>query len=216
MSAGIGLDEAAQYLPNLSPALRDRLYDDLKSMASKGFAYYFRYAEQHRLQGDVCASSPVILFRGGTPSFRENSTVLLLSNSCDMDPKNERIRPEAPTVSLAPVMRLSRWKQLLLDAGEDEKRVASVVDSAQKQLLTTIFYLPKGIGIQEDSLALLDQVQSVPTTIYEAFGPTRLASLSQPAYWLLLLKLAMHFCRMHEGVVRYEDEGEKPEAPAKP
>lgn len=180
-------------------------------MASKQFAYYFNFPEDHRLQGDVLRHCPLVIFQEGAPQMRPESAALIVSNSCDIDSRNQRIRPAAPAVTLAPVMRLSRCEQLMRDGGEEEGKVNSILADMRKQAITSVFFLPGGPQGLEDSVALLDHAHSMPLSVFEGYGPLRMASLSQTAHWLLLLKLSIHFCRMHEGVYRYD---EKPEAAA--
>ena len=87
--------------------------------------------------------------------------------------------------------------------GIDEKSIASKVNSIKEQKITDIFYLPKGGRLQEEYIAVLNDVHTLPL---QAFGQDiekeKLYTLSQEGFWVFLIKLSIHFCRFHENVPR--------------
>lgn len=151
------------------------------------------------LQGDIFDRVPCVLRANGHVTI-ESKRVLLVSNSCDATADNPRPIPLDLTV--APLLRLSRYYQMLIDNGVDAAKVDDAILSIKRQQKTNIVYLPTGAGIQEEMVALLDKVQSLPYDEFFATGALRLAVLTQRGYWILLVKLAMHFSRPYEGVER--------------
>ncbi len=151
------------------------------------------------LQGDIFDRVPCVLRADGNVTI-EPKRVLLVSNSCDATPDNPRPIPLDLTV--APLLRLSRYHQMLVDNGVDAGKADDAIRSIRRQEKTNIVYLPTGAGIQEEMVALLDKVQSLPYGEFIAAGAPRLAVLTTRGYWILLVKLAMHFSRPHEGVER--------------
>ncbi|WP_396615427.1 hypothetical protein ACHZ97_14210 [Lysobacter soli] len=153
----------------------------------------------HFLQGDVYENVPCVTLTEGGAEIAPRR-VMLISNSCDVDPTNRRDMPIDVTV--APVLRLERYRQMLLENGAQERAANDAIRSIKSQEKSNVVYLPAGGRLAEDMVALLDQVQSMPFDVFNADAPPRQAVLTQRGFWLLLLKLSVHFLRPHEGVGR--------------
>ena len=69
------------------------------------------------------------------------------------------------------------------------------------QGVTSIFYLPADDLLEEEHVALLDDLHSMPL---EAHGQAaeKLFTLSMAGFYLFVFKLSVHFCRLHENVDR--------------
>ena len=73
----------------------------------------------------------------------------------------------------------------------------------REQRVTTMFYLPKGGSLEEEYVALLDDLHTVPARIFEQVAERKkLFTLSLVGFYLFVLKLSVHFCRLHEEVAR--------------
>lgn len=164
----------------------------------RGDALIVGHHEDALLQGDVYDGVPLIT--RGPPPRVDPRRVLLISNSCDSSPENARAVPL--DLIFAPLLRMSRYRQMLLDNGVAQPRVESTLAAIKQQRTTSVVYLPAGGGLQEDMVVLLDKVQSLPFSEFNAAAPARLAVLTQRGFWVLLIKLSMHFLRPHEGVPR--------------
>lgn len=151
------------------------------------------------LQGDVYDQVPCVM-RGNDSLVLAPRRVLLVSNSCDAASENPRPLPLDLTV--APLLRLSRYRQMLIDKGVLQEKADASIEAIKRQEKTNVVYLPAGAGLEEEMVALLDKLQSLPSSDFERASPRRLAVLTQRGYWILLVKLAMHFSRPHEGVER--------------
>jgi hypothetical protein len=160
--------------------------------------YYTNLYPEEALQGDGWTSVDVIRFEDGA---RKLIKALLLSNSCDIAPENKRDLPTR--LSFASMVKLSRYQGLLIRAGLNEKQIDAKVQAIREQRITSLVYLPKGSALDEDYVALLDDIHTVP---YKAFGARnekkKLFTLSNVGFYLFVLKLSVHFCRLHEEVVR--------------
>jgi hypothetical protein len=78
-----------------------------------------------------------------------------------------------------------------------------VLDAIRKQLITSLFYLPKGGQLPSDALAVLDDVHSMPLRAFsEASERRKLVELNQLGFYLFVLKLSIHLCRFAEGISR--------------
>lgn len=155
--------------------------------------------EDSLLQGDIYDGVPCVTRKGGELKI-SGRRVLLLSNSCDASPDNPRHIPLDLTI--APLLRLDRYGQMLLDKGVSQGAVDDITSAIRKQEKTNLIYIPAGAKVDCEMVALLDRVQSLTITDFLAAAPSRLAVLTQRGFWVLLVKLSMHFLRPHEGVAR--------------
>ena len=164
-------------------------------------AFYYPTRDPGPLQGDVWGRVDVFDFSTGE---RKRVRALLVSNSCDISAGNERYL--SPKVTVATVIPLGAYHQLLLTNGLSEQRVSDHLRQVRAQAVTQLFYLPDGAAINGEHVALLQDLHSLPTQAMAEDPPKpRLASLSQCAFYLLLFKLSVHFCRFLEGVDRGQE-----------
>lgn len=92
---------------------------------------------------------------------------------------------------------------MLERAGLREQQISTKLQAIREQNVTTIFYLPQEGTLDDEYIALLDDVHTIPAT---AFDPSqnndKVFTLSMFGFYLFLLKLSVHFCRFHEEVAR--------------
>lgn len=160
--------------------------------------YYINRFQNEILQGDGWTSVDVISFES-----RERKLVkaVLLSNSCDIASENKREFPAKLT--FAPIIKLDSYVELLKKAGLGLQQVNDKLDAIRAQKITSLFYLPKGAYLEEDYIALLDDLHTVPYQVFNARTERqKIFTLSQVGFYLFLLKLSVHFCRFHEEVHR--------------
>ena len=75
--------------------------------------------------------------------------------------------------------------------------------SIKEQKVTGIFFLPAGGGLQEDHIALLDDIYTMPGKVFEEEkAKSKAFTLSQIGFYLFVFKLSVHFCRFQEQVAR--------------
>jgi hypothetical protein len=91
---------------------------------------------------------------------------------------------------------------MLRDGGISQTALEDTVRSIRRQEKTNLIFIPRGARVEEDMVALLDRVQSMSYAEFNSISPQRLAVLTQRGFWVLLVKLSMHFLRPHEGVPR--------------
>lgn len=161
--------------------------------------YYVSWPEGDQLQGDGWTRIDVIDFAS---SARKKIRAIVLSNTCDIDPSNERHLPQR--ITFAPLIKLSAYIDLLRKNDLDEKVIDQKVNAIKEQRVSAIFYLPKGEKLTEDYIAVMDDVHSIPLSVFLGEKEkTKLFTLSQVGFYLFVLKLSVHFCRLHEGVARF-------------
>lgn len=191
------LEQARLVFPSyLTPQKQAELWAELRR-APRDCQYYWLGAEERLLQGDGWRGFVVIHF---DTLERKTVTGVVLSNSCDVNPLNVRALPT--NILFAPVIPLERYCERLRSAGQTTQQIESVCNALRSQEITSLFYLPELPGVMQASLVLLDDVHSQPLADFLAREPVRLFSLTQVAFYLLLIKLSIHFLRVAEGIWR--------------
>jgi hypothetical protein len=191
---------ARTYLPKyLTPKQQNELWAELRDFPSIGSFYLPPDAtSEQALQGDGWRGLVVVRFETGE---QRSVTGLILSNSCDIAPENQRALPT--NVVFAPLVALDRYVDRLIAAGQTTEQVASLLDTIRRQEVTSLFYLPALSYGPPESVAFLDDVHSHPAPHFFGTTRARVFRLSMVAFWVLLLKLSIHFCRFQEGVPRF-------------
>ena len=84
-----------------------------------------------------------------------------------------------------------------------EDRISNYISSLRKQQITNAFYLPKSKNLDE-AVAFFDYTNSFDINFVdrESLKEKRLVSLSNYGFYILLLKLSIHFTRIQEKVQR--------------
>lgn len=160
--------------------------------------YYLNGYQDELLQGDGWTRLQVRRFETG-----EGASILgiILSNTCDIAPENKRDLPA--NIIFAPLIPLSAYVNLLDRTGIDLGRIRDKVASIKEQKVSSIFFLPAGSGLQEDHLALLDELYTMPARVFELEeAKSKVFTLSLLGFYLFVFKLSVHFCRFQEQVTR--------------
>lgn len=197
-------DTLKQQIPfYLTAEDRRVLVDELKAISQGGTAEYVLSPHhdtfgETMLQGDGWRG--FILFSFDTAEKR-SVRGLILSNSCDVDPENPRDIPAR--VIFAPLVRLAAYVDLLKKTGIAAARIESKVADIKSQKTTNVFYLSAGKFLPEDYVVRFDEAQSIPVEAHAANrDKQKLFTLSNTGFYMLVLKLSVHFCRLHENVNR--------------
>lgn len=164
--------------------------------------FYKDYGYEYFLQGDILLEIRSAHWNRESASYEKNySDGLVLTNTCDISFENERnINPKQ--CLFAPLLNLDDYLHELTEAGYTEQQMNSFKKNVQAQLYSNIFYLPKVNEGAQERIALLDRIFWYPIEELEPLLPTineeRVASLNQYGFYLLVLKLSYHFCRLPE------------------
>lgn len=122
---------------------------------------------------------------------------IVLSNSCDIDLSNKR--DQFPFICYCPIISLQKYVDKLRSIGKD---VTSLLVDIKAQRVTSIFYLPKGQNLVEDKIILLDKIYSCPHNEKTRLESKKIFSLSNYGFYMLLLKISIHFTRIRDGIDR--------------
>jgi hypothetical protein len=177
------------------------LLAELKSLgdgADKGYFIptgYDGYTGE-MLQGDGWRGFQIFSFKSGNVNA---ALGIVLSNSCDVSAENARVLP--PKVTFAPIVKLSKIVERFKAHGLDVEKIASRMTDIKAQRVTNIFYLPADGLLDEDHVALLDDLHSMPVEVHRQQAE-KVFTLSMAGFYLFIFKLSVHFCRLHEDVDR--------------
>jgi hypothetical protein len=156
-----------------------------------------QYADE-TLQGDGWSKFQIFNFDTG---IRRNVRGMVISNSCDIDPNNPRDTPSK--ITFVPLIPLGKLEQLWLENGLGAERLNQKLNDIRAQRVTDFFYIPQTGELEKESVAILHDVHTMPLdALLDTTQRKKLFTLSQVAFYLLLFKLSVHFCRMHENVSR--------------
>ena len=183
------------------------LLDELTAISRGGTAEYLlsTYRDSFKelmLQGDGWRGFQLFLFETGD---RRSVRGIVLSNSCDVDPKNARDVPAR--VIFAPLVKLAAFEALLKASEIGAERVAAKIAAIKSQKTSNIFYLPAGGALDEDYVVRFDDAHNMPVASHaKSEDREKLFTLSNTGFYMLVLKLSVHFCRLHEKVNRMPTE----------
>lgn len=210
--------EVARLFPAfLSATEKDRITQGLAqfgaSVASTPKLYtdfYATNAPAYLLQGDLIPSMRLPVWQPAAGTYGKGYTnALLIANTCDVDVAgNARNIPKE--VGFIPLVPLANFLSRLTDTFEAQglspatisAKLQNIEKELRGQLLTNVFYLPASPSGQPEQVALLDRPFWFPADELLQVGAAllthRLASLSQWGYYLFILKLSYHLCRLPE------------------
>lgn len=199
-------EDIKKYLPKyLTEQKQKELFAELSSFEDAKDKLYTSSLkiEEGLLQGDGLINIPFIILPEGT---QKNTSIMILSNSCDADMENNRDLPSR--ITYAPIIKLSKVEHLLRTLGTGDKleeRISSQLETIRKQRKTDILYLPEGNNITEESVVFLDNICSCERDAFHEYSKEneqKLFSLSYFGHYLMLLKMSIHFTRFGEGACR--------------
>ena len=199
----IRLEDIEVYLPKfLSADSKQALFEGLRQFPDNiDSRLYTNRLRDDRIvyQGDGIRGLPFLIM----PELKTRPVdAIIISNSCDIDPKN--IRLFRSKVVYAPMLKLENYRNMLLRKGVPAPEINSHIESIRRQEITQAFFLPAQGPLKQDSFVLLDRLISCDNEFIDrnVLHQSRLFSLSDYGHYLFLVKISMHFCRLHEGVDR--------------
>ncbi len=194
----ITAEDIKEHIPYyLTLEAKEGLIKALKDFPLK-MNYYTSKHKNELLQGDGWNSLDIIHLQ---TAKRKSIKGIVLSNSCDISPDNQRDIPAH--IIFAPIIPLFLYENLLAQSGINPDKISSKISSIKHQRVTSLFYLPKGGGLEFEYIAVLDDLHTLPAQYFHnKTDKKKEFTLSQAGFYLFLLKLSIHFCRFHEEVLR--------------
>ena len=196
----LSFDKIALHLPSyLSAARQEGIKKALADLPDIKFFYLNAYRDEV-LQGDCWTSLVALDFNSGN---RKAIRGVVLSNSCEVVPGQAGLLPNQ--LVFVPLLRFEVLRGFFARHGKNDQQVGTILDTIRRQEIDNFVYFPKGPGIDAESVAWLDQVHTMPLGVFTN-QPDRkkLATLTDPSFYLFAFKLSVYFCRLHENVDRSE------------
>lgn len=139
---------------------------------------------------------PVAVVDGDGHPHCAKFAVLVLNNTCDLQPGRSQF------VTLAPAMDFARFSRTYIEQ-EGEERARSYLHSVRANRIFEILWLPGFASFKEGAVVFLNRVGAASARLYEDAlkEQRRLASFSQNGFYFLLIKLTNHIARMETGDV---------------
>jgi|688.fasta_scaffold370527_2 hypothetical protein len=134
-------------------------------------------------------------------------TSMIVTNTCDISDQNSRELNKKECL-FAPIMDLEIYIQELRSISYNEEKLNQLIENIKKQLISNIFYLPPNHKDGREYIVILDKMFWYPTTDLNELLPTihddKLFSLNHFGYYLFMLKLSYHLCRLPEACDRIQ------------
>lgn len=128
------------------------------------------------------------------------TNAIILSNSCDISQSNQR-EGNIKECLFAPMLEFNIYLDGL-SSGYSADQILSLKNAIKSQLKTNLFYIPEIFEGGKDYVILLDKVFQFPVSELQSYLPdinnNRIASFSRFGYYLFILKLSYHLCRLPE------------------
>lgn len=155
--------------------------------------FYASTSYDYFLQGDIVREIRYPNFNKQNRSYESTYTdALILSNTCDWDLSN--LRKINKQVVMAPLLEMSEYLE------EDPNQ--EIIQGIKSQTTSNIFHLPPNHFNGKEYICHLDKAFWFPTDELNSYlsdlEQTRIASLDYFGYYLFLVKLSYHFCRLPE------------------
>ena len=164
--------------------------------------FYRAYHHSLFMQSDLVKEVRLPVWNDVNAVFDKGYTdAIILSNTCDISPSNEHDLNTKQCL-FAPIINLNDYLQALKDEGYDAGKIIQFKNTIQAQLISNLFYLPICHKENIDYIVLLDNVFWFPKSELNSYisdiEDNRIASLSLFGYYLFILKLSYHLCRLPE------------------
>ena len=198
------IDELRMFLPKFLSAESTKelldLFKDFPENIDGRFYSSFLKDNDIVFQGDGLQNIPVIELPKTDIKY---SKCIILSNTCDIDLSNKRLFPSS--ICYAPIISLNNYYNLLISKSQKpESDIKSHIEDIRKQRITQILYLPKGSGLNDESIVFLDKINNIQNHHIDRNNSNRLFVLSDYGLYILLLKISIHFTRIQEKVDRFK------------
>lgn len=194
-------EDIKKYLPQyLSDSDAKQLFSALKDFPNnidERFYNSYNLDDNILYQGDCLKDIPAFNLPDTCSKLSQS---MAISNTCDMDLNNKRLWNTR--ILFSQIILLEKLEKALYQKFSED-RISNYISSLKKQQITNAFYLPKSKNLDE-AIVFFDYTNSFDINFVdrESLKEKRLVSLSNYGFYILLLKLSIHFTRIQEKVQR--------------
>ncbi|MCY1721853.1 hypothetical protein OU798_15975 [Prolixibacteraceae bacterium Z1-6] len=198
------LEDIKIYLPKFLSSLSEKeLFESISEFPdSLDQRFYTNYLKKEPViyQGD--GINDLLIINLPNPEIKP-APGIILSNTCDIDPTNDRLFPSQ--IMYAPIFNLEKYQSILFEkSNKSNQQILDHIKAIKNQEITQIFYLPESPGTLSESLVFLDRIINFPNNMVDRNKITtqRIFTLSDYGAYLFVLKLSIHFTRIKDQVER--------------
>jgi len=164
--------------------------------------FYKEYHYDYFMQSDLIREIRFAYWDEENKIFQKRYTDgIILSNTCDISFDNTHSINEKQCL-FAPVIELADYIIDLIGAGLDQAKISQFIKTIKSQQITNILYLPANHNNSKEYVVLLDNVFWFPIKelkqYTEDISSNKISSLGYFGYYLFILKLSYHLCRLPE------------------
>lgn len=164
--------------------------------------FYRSYDHAYFMQSDLIKEIRVSQWNEESAEFTKGYTdAIIISNTCDISFDNKH-DVNTKQCLFAPLIDFNEYLSDLEAAGYSKEKISSFSQIVKAQLRTNIFYLPIYYKENKEYIVLLDNVFWFPTAELNSYidkiDDNRTTSLTHFGFYLFILKLSYHLCRLPE------------------
>jgi hypothetical protein len=164
--------------------------------------FYRNYDHSYFMQSDLIREVRVSKWDEESAQFQKGYTdAIIISNTCDISFENKRDFNTKQCL-FAPLIDFKEYLADLEKAGYSIDQINSFSQNVKAQLRTNIFYLPVHFKERKEYIVLLDNIFWFPTSELNSYianiDENRIASFNHFGFYLFILKLSYHLCRLPE------------------
>lgn len=172
-------------------------------------SFYKVYDHPYFMQSDLLREIRMSHWNDSEGNYVKNYTdAIIISNTCDISSDNEH-KANSKQCLFAPLLDFAAYTDNLQREGYEGEKLEQFIKTVKAQLVSNLFYLPSTRNEKKDFVVLLDRIFWFPTNelngYIEGIQDNRIASLSHFGYYLFIMKLSYHLCRLPEQCDREVD-----------
>lgn len=180
---------------------------ETKEKALDYSGFYLRKAPDYLMQSDMLDSVKMVAWDDESKDFVSGFIPsVFISNTCDVNKDNRRSINKKEAL-FAPIIELEQYFNDLREAGYSNGQITSFYNTLKLQDFSNLFYLPKNEKNSKEYIVFFDKISWSPIDEIikdDSINNVRFISLSNYGFYLFILKLSYHFCRVPEEVDRQE------------
>ncbi len=193
--------------PYISDTDKDRLRKGLsqfraeKTESDKNYTHFYLSSEsEFLLQGDLIPEIRVPFWNEETKNYEKKITsAIIISSTCDIEDETKN-RDIPKQILFAPLVE---FKDYLSEIAKNQNiKIENIEFTIKNQQNSNVFYLPPNPQNGKEYVAILDRLFWFPTKELQKLNTQllqyRIASLDYFGYYLFLLKISYHLCRLPE------------------
>jgi hypothetical protein len=164
--------------------------------------FYKTHQIDYFLQSDLVKEIRIAHWNEDVTNFDKKYTdAVIISNTCDISLENKHDLNQKQCL-FAPLINFNSFLTDLRDGGYSEEKIVSFSNNVKSQLISNLFYFPLHNKEKKEYLIFLDKIFWFPTSELNSYTENiednRISSLTHFGFYLFILKLSYHLCRLPE------------------